>query len=70
MPYIKVEEDPICPMLRAANITTGVQLARVLGCSHPAAMRKIRDPGRLTVEDLRKINRTGHVPIEDIRAAL
>ena len=70
MPYIKTKEDPINPMLRAANINTGVQLAKVLGCTRPTAMRKIRDPGRLTVEDLRKINRTGHVPIEDIRAAL
>ena len=70
MPYVKEKEDPIAPMLRAAGVTDGAKLAKVLGCTHPTALRKLREPWRLTVEDLRRIHRIGHVPIDAIREAL
>lgn len=73
MPYTK----PLTPQsfARMSRLLKGYDfdgpaLAKVLGCSAPTALSKIRDPGRLTLKDLDAIRRHGHVPLEEIKDAL
>ena len=44
--------------------------AAKLNKDYKTLCRKLRDPGKFTVEDLLHFARTFHVPIEDLRAAI
>ena len=71
MPYIKKKElDPLVKLLRAYGLNTGEPLSKILGCSIPTAIKRIKNPELLTVGDLYRINLRGHIPIEEIRAAI
>lgn len=72
MPRLKKREGPYDKMLRllkSYDLAHGAELAAVLGCGRTTAYARLKDPGKLTWEELRKINRAG-VPMEEIRAAM
>lgn len=48
----------------------GVKLAKVLGVSEQTARLRIREPERLTCEDLHRLHSIGGLPLDEIRAAV
>lgn len=70
MPYIKKREPPLTRLLNTYGFHHGEPLAKVLGCSIPTALKRIKDPKLLTIGELELINKRGHVPIEEIREAI
>lgn len=71
MPRLKKREGPydkLLFLLRGYELG-GDELAAVIGCSRATGYKRLKDPGKLTIADLRKINRAG-VPIDEIRAAI
>jgi hypothetical protein len=57
-------------LLNAYELNNGSRLAPVLGVSRATAYNRIKDPGELTVDELRRLSTHGHIPIEEVRAAL
>lgn len=72
MPYLKQRAEPFQKMrkLLLGYEFNGERLAQVLGCSRPTGCDRMKDPGKLTLNDLERIHRKGHVPIEELREAI
>ena len=66
MAHRKDTTDPLTRVLRA--YTTVSQLSKVLGVSIPTAHKKLTDPERLTVGELRKLKKV--IPVNFIREGI
>lgn len=71
MPRLRKDEGPYSNLLKLFRgyRLGGEELARVIGKSPTTGYERLRNPGKITIEELRKINRAG-IPIDEIRAAL
>ena len=69
MPYIPKRNpyDKSRKLLLAYEITSTVMM-NILGCSRPTAIKKLNNPGELTMDEWQKISKRGHIPVEEIRA--
>lgn len=45
-------------------------VAAMLGCSPNTALKRLRDPGTLTVDELTRLARRLEIPIDALRAAI
>jgi len=70
VPKLKDRTDTMRRLLNAYELNNGSRLAPVLGVSRATAYNRIKDPGELTVDELRRLSTHGHIPIEEVRAAL
>ena len=70
MPYIKkkTEFEKVSRLIR--GYATAPKVAEMIGCSAPTARKKMNDPQKFTLEELRKICLRAHIPVEDMREAL
>ena len=66
MPRLKDSTHPLTRLLRGYEIN-GANLSKALGCAEETARKKIYDPNRLTVGDLKIIHYKFGIPVEDIR---
>ena len=74
MPYIKKKEPPFTEvrrLIRGYTDGTGTaELQRALGCCETTARKKLREPDKLTLGDLKRISQNLHIPVERIREAV
>lgn len=70
MPKLKDRTDAMRRLLNAYELNNGTRLAPVIGCSRATAYKRVKDPGELTLDELRRLSTRGHIPIEEVRAAL
>ena len=45
-------------------------IANILDCCPNTARARLRDPGSMTVDDLRALGRALHIPIDELRDAI
>lgn len=45
-------------------------LAAALNCAESTARLRMKDPGNLTLKELKKLNQRLHIPVEELRAAI
>lgn len=71
MPYIK-KKAPFSELGRLIKGYDGTAtvLADKLDCCYNTAASRLRDPGDLTLNDLKKISQRLHIPIEEMRQAI
>ena len=72
MPHIKKRKkdfEDVGFFLRG-RFETGVNLAKTLGCSRQTGSDRLRNPGKLTLDDLKKICQSGHIPKEELMASI
>lgn len=60
---------PMSRLLYSYKIN-GVSLANAIGCCEPTARKKLLNPDKLTLGDLRKIHRAFKIPCEEIKGAI
>lgn len=66
MPRVKDTVHPLSRLLKGYEVN-GKNLADCLGCAPETARKKLADPDRLTVGDLRRIHYSFGIPVDDIR---
>ena len=66
MPRLRDSTHPMTRLLLGYEIN-GANLSTVLGCAPDTARKKIKDPSRLTLGDLKLIHYKFGVPLEDLR---
>ena len=69
MPKVKLNQPTKMERLIRGYWSTYSEFAEVLDCSPNTAKAKMKNPGRLTLDDLKRIERHG-VPKEDIRNSI
>lgn len=72
MPYKKKERLPfesVTELIRGKGYTSP-KLAKVLGCSPNTAMKKLRNPHLITLEDIGKLHRGAHISMDELRGAI
>ena len=69
MPRLRDTTHPLTRLLKSYDLN-GENLSPILNCTPPTARNKIRNPGRLTVNDLTAIHRKVGIPIDEIRGAI
>ena len=74
MPRLKQEQPRRLSVLiqgtvAALGLNTD-QLCRIMDCSHSTALKRLRDPGCMTVDQLLRTGRGLGIPIEEIREAI
>lgn len=73
MSHLKTRPTPfedVVRLLKAYDLGTRRPLAAVIGKSDFTAGQRIKNPGDLTLNELRMICKEGHVPAEKIREAI
>lgn len=71
MPYIAPAKQPFEEVARLIRgYMQAPKMAEAIGCTEPTARKKLDDPGRITLADLRALQRKGHIPAEEIREAI
>ena len=72
MPRVKEYQPPFAKLARLIRGYgyDSVKLGRIIECSQPTAMKKMKNPEFFTLGELEKISRRGHIPIEEIREAI
>lgn len=72
MPRLKKPEAPFAEMRRLllGYEIGSTKLMGYLGVSQPTARDRLKNPGKLTLDDLWAISSKGGVPIEKIREAM
>lgn len=73
MPYVKYctpqnKQEKLGRLIR--GYATPPKVAAVLDCAPNTARAKLKDPGKLTVEDISKLSRGLHIPIDELRNAI
>ena len=68
MPRLRDTTHPMTRLLRGYDIN-GANLSKAIGCAPNTARRKLKDPERLTLGDLRAIHYKFGVPLGDMREA-
>ena len=68
LPSGKDTTHPLTRLLRGYEVN-GRNLSVALGCAEETARKKLKDPMRITLGDLRVIHNKFGVPIEDLRGA-
>lgn len=71
MPRLKKRSGPYDELLRLfrAYELDGTHLGSVIGKSQPTGSARLRNPGSLTLDELRRISRAGGIPVEELRRA-
>ena len=49
---------------------TTEDVARIWGCSHPTALKRLRSPGDMTIDQLLTLGRGLGIPLDEIRTAI
>lgn len=44
--------------------------AAIWGCSQPTALRRLREPGSMTIDDLLRLTKALNIPLEEVRQAI
>ena len=70
MPYIKANTDTMRKLLNAYELNNGTALAAVLCVSRQTAYSRIKNPGSLSLDELRRLSTHGHIPIDELREAI
>lgn len=72
MPYIKKLLAPFVALVRLIKAYDGTptRLADILGCCYNTASSRLKNPGDLTLNELKKISQRLHIPIEEMRQAI
>ena len=66
MPRLVDSTHPMARLLRGYGIN-GANLAAAVGCAEVTARKKLNDPNRLTLGDLKRIHYKVGVPCDEIR---
>lgn len=76
MPRVKLAEpkrdrlrELFCGVMAVQEKETA-DVAAMLGCSQPTALRRLREPKTMTIEELLKLSRGFDIPLEEVRQAI
>ena len=72
MPRVKSRSGPYDELLKVLRgyELNGAALAAVIGAAPATGCRRLKDPGSLTISELRKISRGAGIPIAELRETI